>query len=203
MITASARETDVLPSYVRDGPPQGQWTVADVAVFPEDDGYRYEIIDGVLLMTTQPHWRHQGITARLTRFLDAWSDEANAGVGFVAPGVIFADDQAVAPDIIWVRHDRLAVILNEDGKLHGPPDLVIEVLSPGKANVERDRDIKLDLYRRQGVAEYWIVDRFQRQVEAYRSVDGGLNVAQVYTAEDTLTSPLLPGCACAVARLFR
>lgn len=192
-----------LPDYVQQGPPQGQWTLAHVQTFPADDGYRYEIIDGDLIMTTQPHWEHQLVAARLIGALQYWSDQTEAGWVFVEPGVIFADDTAVAPDIVWVRQDRLRTLLDEDGKLHGVPDLVVEILSPGKTNEVRDRETKLHLYRQHNVPEYWIVDPEQRQVEVYRTLDGELDLDQVYTPLEMLTAPLLPGFAYAVGRLFR
>lgn len=193
-----------VPLYVRNGPPQGQWTVAHLHTFPPEDGNRYEILDGVLVMTTQPHWEHQHAAARIVWALQDWSFRTDAGWVLVAPGIIFADDTAIAPDVVWVRHARLDRLLGADGKLHGAPDLVVKVLSPGKENEERDRATKLHLYARYGVAEYWIVDRLQRQVEAYRpdSITGTLVLAQVYAQADTLTSPILTGFACPIARLL-
>ena len=63
-----------------------------------------------------------------------------------------------APDVVWVSKERLAAVLRRDGKLHGAPDLVIEVLSPGAKNERRDREAKLKLYARRGVREYWIIN---------------------------------------------
>ncbi|NJK81242.1 MAG: Uma2 family endonuclease [Chloroflexaceae bacterium] len=192
-----------LPDAVLAGPPQGQWTVADVVSFaPEEDGNRYELIAGVLHVTTQPHTDHQWIVARVTLALGQWSIETGAGEVYTAPGVIFSPHSAVAPDVVWVRRQRVATI-DRDGKLYGAPDLAVEVLSAGAKNIERDRISKLDLYQQHDVPEYWIIDRFQHQIEAYRRTAGTLVLAQVYGPADTLTSPLLPGFACPVSRLFR
>ncbi len=105
-------------------------------------------------------------------------------------------------DVVWVSHERLARIEGADGHLHGPPELVIEVLSPGPVNEERDRDTKLRLYSRYGVEEYWIVDPRARLVEVYRQRDGVLRLVATLGDADTLTSPLLPGFLLAERRLF-
>lgn len=107
-----------------------------------DDGKRYEIIDGKLYVSKQPNWYHQIACTRLGRFLDAWSEQSGLGVANAAPGLIFADDDDVAPDVVWISHERLATALQE-GKLYAAPEIVIEVLSPGHANERRDRETKL------------------------------------------------------------
>ncbi len=93
----------------------------------------------------------------------------------------------------------------EDGKLHGPPERVVEVLSPGAVNEQRDRDIKLRLYSRRGVDEYWILDVRQRRAEIFRrdAADPGvLRLAAVLGEDDAPESPLLPGFQIRVGNLF-
>ncbi len=84
----------------------------------------------------------------------------------------------------------------------GAPDLVIEVLSPGAKNEHRDRVAKLKLYSVWGVTEYWIVDWRAQQVAVYRRNDARLQLDATLQPGDTLTSPMLPGFALPVARLF-
>src|SRR5215467_12237079 len=177
-----------------------RWTSSDLELMP-DDGKRYEIIDGDLYVSKQPHYYHQRVCGRLFSVLDAWSNESGAGEVNLAPGLIFASDDDVAPDLVWMSKSRLATALRPDGKLHAAPELVIEVLSPGATNERRDREAKLKLYSRRGVLEYWIVDWRAQQVEVYRREEFALRlVATLYPAE-TLQSPLLPGFACQVATL--
>lgn len=178
-----------------------RWTSADLEALP-DDGKRYEIVDGELYVSKQPHWHHQFTCGRLFRFLDEWNEQTALGVVNAAPGLIFADDDDVAPDVVWISKARLATALGADGKLHAAPELVIEVLSPGGANERRDREAKRKLYSRRGVHEYWIVDWQRREVEIYRREQAALVLMGTLYAHDTLTSPLLPGFACAVGRLF-
>jgi Uma2 family endonuclease len=80
--------------------------------------------------------------------------------------------------------------------------LVVEVLSPGKSNESRDREAKLKLYSRRGVAEYWIVSWKQREVEVYRRQDEVLALMNTLQANDTLESPQLEGFSCQISKLF-
>jgi Uma2 family endonuclease len=179
----------------------GKFTSADLLLMP-DDGNRYEIVEGDLYVSKLPSAEHQFVCTRVVRFLDVWNDESRAGVALVAPGLVFADDDDVAPDVVWVSHERLAGTLDRAGHITTAPELVVEVLSPGKANVQRDRVAKLGLYSRRGVSEYWIVDWMQRLVEVYRRDGGALKLAATLYDDDALESPTLPGFSCEVARLF-
>ncbi len=178
-----------------------RWTSADLEVLPED-GKHYEIIDGELYMSRQPHWHHQHACGMLFVVLHAWSTQTGAGQANFAPGIIFADDDDVAPDVVWISHTRRDAALGLDGHLHAAPELVVEVLSPGSTNARRDREAKLKLYSRRGVLEYWIVDWQTRQVEVYRREALALHLIATLQATDDLTSPLLPGFSCVVATLF-
>ena len=178
-----------------------RWTSADLELMP-DDGKRYEIIDGELYVSKQPNWYHQLVCLDLASPLGHWSRQTGAGVVNAAPGVIFADDDDVAPDLVWVSRERLASVLAPDGKLHAAPDLAVEVLSPGSNNERRDREVKLKLYSRRGVREYWIVDWQRRQIEVFRRVDTALQLVTTLLESDTLASPLLPGFTLPLADLF-
>jgi Uma2 family endonuclease len=178
-----------------------RFTSADLEVMP-DDGKRYEVIDGDLHVSRQPDWAHQYACLRLGRFLDEWSERAGSGTVNLAPGLIFAEDDDVAPDLVWVSHERLRTTLGADGKLHAAPEVVVEVLSPGPVNERRDRDTKLKLYARRGVLEYWIVDVRRRQLEVYRRAEATLALAATLGAADALESPHLSGFSCRVSALF-
>jgi Uma2 family endonuclease len=178
-----------------------RWTSADLDVLPDDDK-RYEIIDGELYVSKQPHWDHQLICFRLAHFLESWIEQTGAGMGNFAPGLIFGDNDDVVPDLVWISKERLDAALDPAGHLHAAPELAVEVLSPGSANERRDREAKLKLYSVRGVQEYWIVDWRQRQVEVYRRQQAALRLAETLYDEDDLRSPLLPGFALPVKRLF-
>ena len=180
---------------------EARWTSADLALFP-DNGLRYEIIEGELFVSKQPNWHHQYTCTRLITVLETWNMQTGLGQTNLAPGLIFADDDDVAPDVVWISHKRLAEALEKDGRLHLAPELVIEVLSPGRANERRDRQAKLGLYSRRDVQEYWIVDWLSRQVEVYRRKRRELRLVETLLQRDQLQSPLLPGFSCAIRDLF-
>lgn len=180
----------------------GLITSADLERFPDIPGIRYEIIDGELLVSRQPTAGHQEATGEAELALRLWNRETNAGRVLAAPGLVFAADQDVAPDVIWMSSTRYAEALDEHGHLRLAPELVVEVLSPGPANELRDRRLKRDLYGRQGVREYWIVDWEHRLVEVFRLSGAELQLVSTLGDSDTLTSPLLPGFALSVTTLW-
>jgi Uma2 family endonuclease len=179
------------------------WTSKDLERFPTDLGLRYEILDGELHVSTAPSFRHQYAASRLVEELGAWSRTSGRGMAVCTPGLIFAPDQDVIPDVIWVSHERLQGAEDQAGHLTRAPELVVEVTSPGRANALRDREFKRDLYSRQGVEEYWIVDPLAHTLDVYRQQAGQLVHVEGLSVDDTLTSPLLPGFGCQVATLFR
>ncbi len=178
-----------------------KFTSANLKLMP-NDGSRYEIIEGELYVSKQPNFEHQYACNRLGRFLDEWNDKDNAGIVLPAPGLIFADDDDVAPDVIWISWERLNEGVDKAGHLHVAPELAIEVISPGKLNEYRDRQAKLDLYSRRGVQEYWIVDWMFKRVEIYRRKRNKLVLVTTLNRRDQIKSPLLPDFSCHVANLF-
>jgi Uma2 family endonuclease len=178
-----------------------RWTSQDLELLP-DDGKRYEIVDGELYMSRQPHWHHQFVAGQVWEVLQHWSRQTKAGMANLAPGVIFANDDDVAPDVVWISRERLATAFQPDGKLHSAPELVVEVLSPGTINAARDREAKLKLYSRHGVLEYWIVNWQERSVEIYRREEGILKIHSTLYENDVLRSPHLPGFSYQVSQIF-
>jgi Uma2 family endonuclease len=179
-----------------------RFTTKDLDAMPEIEGVRYEIIDGELYVSTAPHMRHQYAADELRLALRASRELNAAGITITVAGLIFADDQNVIPDLIWISNERYGRGLDSAGHFTVAPELVVEVLSPGSSNELRDRDVKLSLYSRLGVDEYWIVDWRERQVDVYRRVEGALHLVSTVTGDGTLTSPLLPGFACSVSSLW-
>jgi len=178
-----------------------KYTSADLALMP-DDGNRYEIIEGELYVSRQPRTEHQYTCGRLGHFLEDWSDQSGLGLVLPAPGLVFAEDDDVVPDVTWISREQYAQSVDAGGHLRLAPELVIEVLSPGKANEKRDRHAKLKLYSRRGVQEYWIVSWIGQFVEVYRRADTELKLAATLNAQDDLESPLLPGFSCQISKLF-
>lgn len=188
-----------MQSTVTDGV---RWTTTDINLLPENEGTRYEIIDGELFMTRAPHWKHQRACGRIFGELDNWSVSSGLGQASITPGVLFSESDNVIPDVVWASNERLAVLLDEAGHLTGAPELVVEVLSPGAENERRDREAKLKLYASRGVQEYWIADWRLQQVEVYRRENATLKLVATLLTNDEINSPVLPGFACPVARFF-
>jgi Uma2 family endonuclease len=169
---------------------------------PDLPGVRYEIIDGDLYVSRQPQLAHQYASDEIQWALRSWSKETGLGRAVTVPGLVFADDNDVIPDVVWISQARLPMAVDEKGHLRIAPELVIEVLSPGRANEVRDRELKLGLYSRQGVQEYWIVDWQRRSVDIFRREGEGLVQAATLRDDDVLSSPLLPEFRCPVASLW-
>ena len=176
-------------------------TSRDLELMPEN-GKLYEVIGGELYVSRPPSWEHQYTCVQIASALNAWSKQTGLGSTNAAPGLIFAEDDDVAPDVVWISRQNLATALEADRKLHAAPELIVEVLSPGLANQQRDRQTKLKLYSRRAVQEYWVVDCERRQIEIYRRDQGTLALEATLLAQDTLASQLLPGFSCPVADLF-
>ncbi len=178
-----------------------KFTSADLLLLA-DDNKRYEIIEGELFVSRSPTFDHQFACTHLSHHLVEWNLKSQLGEVVIAPGLVFADDDDVAPDLVWISNERLEGALDESRHFRVAPELVVEVLSPGKANEERDRKAKLKLYSRRGVQEYWIVDWITQQVEVYRRARRRLRLVETLLQKDKITSPLLPGFDCQVSSLF-
>ena len=148
---------------------QAPKTWEDVLRMP-DDGNRYEFIGGRLYMTPAPVTRHQRVLRRLWSALLRTLMDSGRGEVFSAPLLVEfpGSDDRVQPDLLFVSSERRAII--GERQVLGAPDLVVEILSPSTAH--RDRGIKLDLYARHGVRQYWIVDPVEDLVDVWRFGDG-------------------------------
>jgi Uma2 family endonuclease len=124
-------------------------TVEDLDLLP-DDGNRYELDDGVLVVSPAPALNHQFVLARLTVLLDA--ARSPQFLVLPGPGVEMTKYQYRIPDLVVVRVDSVGF---EDKSVIKPPALAIEIASPSTAIYDRNR--KKDVYASFGIASYWIV----------------------------------------------
>jgi len=175
-------------------------TVADLDACP-DDNNRYELIEGELFVSRAPGLPHQIV---IQNFQIALADYLKSNpIGRVVPGAgaVFSDYDAVIPDLAFVSNEQWSDIVTND-RFNAAPDLVIEVMSPGKENRDRDLLVKRQLYAKYGVAEYWIVDPENRLVEIYRLRDSHLESAATFRNGDEITTPLLPNFRMRVSAVF-
>ena len=178
-------------------------TYDDFVLFP-DDGKRHEIIDGEHYVTPSPNLRHQELVGRLHVEIALYlRTHPRAGRIFLSPlDVVLSHYDVVEPDLLFVAGDQSSILTEKN--IQGPPALVVEVLS--KSTRKRDAQTKRRLFERPGVREYWLVDPELDTVQVFRPSPEGklLRVAQVMAEEgETLTTPLLPGCAISLRELFR
>ncbi len=179
------------------------WTIHDLDTLPDDGGWtRYEIIDGELFVTCAPHLRHQVAASRLNTYLENWSQETGLGLTLQTPGVIFSPTDAVIPDLVWASQTCLSQGVDQAGHFILPPELIVEVLSPGSQHEKRDTEAKLNLYSTYGVQEYWIVSWQHQTLAVYRRSGSQLQFVSTLGSTDTLTSPLLPGFSTPLAKIF-
>jgi Uma2 family endonuclease len=184
---------------VVSGPPQGQWTYADWETLP-DDGRRYEIIDGVLYMSTAPSLFHQWIVMALVEYIGMPLKHSGLGFAFPAPiGVLMPGCDPVQPDFVVVLAERSTML--RDRRVRGAPDLIIEILSPG--NRAFDERVKLEAYARAGVPEYAIIDPRARMLYCYRlQPTGQYGDPIAYDRNATARFDCLPGITIPIASLF-
>jgi Uma2 family endonuclease len=176
-------------------------TIADLDVYPDDDGNRYELIGGELFVSRAPGIPHQRLLLNLEVALSAYLSANPIGILVPGAGHIFSDYDAVIPDLAFVRNERWDEVVTGE-KFTGPVDIVIEVLSPGTANRQRDLTAKRGLYAKYGVDEYWIIDSETRSVLIFRLQGSLLAQVSTLTADEELTSPRLPGLNLQVSKIF-
>jgi Uma2 family endonuclease len=129
--------------------------------FPEDNRF-YEILGGELFGSLPPAPDHQRVACNLVFHLRRFLEAGQLGEVLFAPvGVKLSEADVVEPDLLVVLAENRSRIRTQ--VIEGPPDLVVEILSPGTA--QRDLGLKRSLYERSGVKEYWIVDPRERRIE--------------------------------------
>lgn len=188
----------VTPADWVPGPRQGSWTYDDYAALP-DDGQRYEIVNGVLLITPAPNPDHQSIAARLTYYLFMHVELAGRGRVFPTPIDVELEPKNVfQPDVVVLLNAHLDRVAAK--KIIGAPDLVIEIASPGTATY--DRVSKYDVYARAGIPEYWIVKPTNRTIEVLILENGEYYSSGIFRGEQPLSSRIVPELPVRVEQFF-
>ncbi|MDR7423052.1 MAG: Uma2 family endonuclease [Armatimonadota bacterium] len=154
-----------------------------------DDRNRREILGGDLYVTPAPTPRHQRVLVNLAETLNRWVRNRALGKVFPSPiDVVLSQVDVVQPDLVYVSADRLQIVTTSS--IQGAPDLVIEILSPSTAGVDRGR--KMETYARFGVQEYWLIDSDARVAEQYVLEDQTFRPTNRAEGDQVLTSAL-PG----------
>ena len=175
------------------GSPRQTITYEEWLDFPTPEGVRTELIDGEVSVAPEATARHQRILVRLLVIFETYLREYGGGTIFPPVNVRFAADQGFIPDLVFVHEWG-----DDPVTCHGPPPLVIEIVS----DTRRDLRIKRDRYERYGVPEYWAVLPEAEQIQVFRSVDGAYRPATVHEAPGTISPGALPGLVVSVADVF-
>lgn len=171
-------------------------TIEDFMNLPE--GSRAELIDGELSMSPSPRRWHQRIAFDLARRIADFVEGRKLGEVYVAPfDVHLPSGDVVEPDILFVAKANLGIVQDW---VRGAPDLLVEVLSP--EGFDRDRFIKRDLYAKNRVREYWIVDVQAKTIEVYSLRDNIYEPNGYFELGDTLVSSVLPEFKLVLRDLF-
>lgn len=160
-------------------------TATDFLSLPETT-QPMELIDGEVIMSPAPDAIHQRQVKRLVKVID---NIIPNGETFIAPFDVRLDDShVVQPDLLWISENSQAQLI--DSKfIAGPPDLVIEIFSPG--SVRNDKTVKFNLYQKHGVKEYWMIDPHEQYLELWSLSDDQFTQIGVFGPDDTFTSPVL------------
>lgn len=178
--------------------PETKMTYDDFRRLPEGPPY-YELIGGELLLSPAPTIKHHTIVSNLYVALRSFAKTRVLGKAYIAPvDVVLSDEDVVEPDVFFVAGDRLDLV--QDDGVHGPPDFVMEALSP--SDPRRDRKRKRDLYERFGVREYWIADPEQQVIEVLLHDGARFNSAGTFRPGDRIESRVLAGFEVDVSDLF-
>jgi Uma2 family endonuclease len=151
---ASAMPVEPMEPMLTGGRP---FTRADLEGTPED-GRRYELVDGNLIVSAAPGRLHQRAVFRLAKALDAVCPADYETL--IAPfGVVFADDTELQPDVLVARRADLTA-----ANLPAPPALAVEVMSKSSRMI--DSHVKRERFERAGTPAFWLVDPVARPAEA-------------------------------------
>lgn len=198
MTTTMGTVPMITPADNVPGPEQGQWAYNDYAALQED-GQRYEIVDGVLYMAPSPSEGHQTVAGRIFRYLASYIEDNMLGRVYIAPfDVELAFNVVVQPDVLVLLNSHLDKIT--PSRIIGAPDLVVEVASPGTAT--HDRFTKLIAYAHAGVPEYWIADPASRTIEVFVLKNNKYTSSGVFEGQVALPSHILPDFTVPISRFF-
>ncbi len=152
---------------------------------------RKELVWGMARESPAPHCDHQIVVGRVFRMLAAHAELCGLGTALVSPVDVVLDETnalVLQPDIVFVAAARAHIVRD---RVWGPPDVVVEVLSPGSRR--RDTLLKRRWYQQYGVREYWIVDPFAKHVEVSTTSDRGRASSRVASGDELVKSAVLTG----------
>ena len=178
----------------RAGVRHNLWTYAAYAAATDEDE-RTELIDGEVRVVPSPLTIHQDIALSVAATLRTHVRRYHLGRVLIAPtDVALAPGQTLVPDVLFVAAARVDIITATH--VVGPPDLVVEVLSPGTAANDLPGGRKFALYAQAGVPHYWVIDPDSVELRVFTLDAAGVYVETGrYRGDETYEPPLFPGLA--------
>ncbi len=174
-------------------------TAEQLATMPAD-GNRWELVAGELRKMTPAGWKHCAIAGRLHGWLFEHISAKSLGIVLSAEPAFFLardPDTVLAPDIAFLRNDRLPDPLPDETFWPGGPDLAVEVVSPNDRSGEIDEKVKAWLDA--GTGMVWLVNPAWRTVTVYRSA----TQITTLTEKDELSGEdVVEGFRCRVGDIF-
>ena len=181
-------------------PKDAKMTYEDFIEFSEKSDKRYEFIDGEIYLLSSPSFVHQRIVVEILNFMYIWFKRKKCKP-LTAPFDVtltkFDLKNVVQPDVVVICDPEK---VNEKGRYHGTPTLVVEVLS--KSTMRKDLSIKANLYLNSGVKEFWIVNPFNKDVIVYLNGKKESNEYVLYKNEETVKSIAFPGLELPLEQIF-
>jgi Uma2 family endonuclease len=174
-------------------------TVEEYKNLPET-GPRYQLIEGDLYTAPAPNRFHQDISRNLQGALDRYLETNPIGILYDAPfDVYLTETDVFQPDLIVVLNANRSILT--DAGAEGPPDFVIEILSPKTRKL--DLVNKKRVYARLGVKELWIIDPEPGTIAIHRFEQNPAEPVSILYPADTIDTPILPGFSMKVSAIFR
>jgi Uma2 family endonuclease len=168
-----------------------KFTYRDYLELPEEPGYRFEVLEGVLVKDPSPNVAHQRVSRRLQRILEDYLWKADPeGEIFDAPlDVTFHDTTVVQPDLFYVSGEQKQII--KDTRIDDAPALVVEILS--SSTNRKDRLQKMQIYQKVRVQHYWLVDPDEKTIECFQLIGDLYALVSAGMDGDVVEPPGFPG----------
>lgn len=173
-------------------------TAEEFAKLPDDD-YRYELVAGRVIRMSPPGVRHGRLAVRLALILERYVEVHRVGVVLGEAGCHIASnpDTVRGPDLSFFKRERIPAEGLPEGFWPGPPDLVVEIRSPGDRRSEIQA--KVDDYLTRGVSVVWVVDPKRKTVTIHRRLAPSVTL---HIDDELDGGDVVVGFTCKVSEIF-
>ena len=142
----------------------------------------FEIIGGKKIMSPSPSVNHSLVTMRVGEAISRRLIPTNKGYALPEVDVHFPDGNLFKPDLVIISFENRKIMMNRRNIVQGVPDMTVEILS--RSTMKRDTTVKKNIYEKNGVKEYWIIDPYRKSVQVFTLQDGKYNEGDEYVYFD-------------------